>query len=122
MGVQMLTMFVVFLLKMVLVLVNYSWAIHVDGDLARCLTLLRWSVFTCFDAFFVYLTIHVISTIKKTFQHLQLNFGVGWGSPEITGAIIRGADLVAKLNALETHQEMQSRLGGPDIGCNGRGP
>lgn len=65
---------------------------------------------------------------KETLEHLQLNFGADGefyftvGSPEIAGAILRGADLVAKLNALETHQEMQSRLGGPDIGCNGRGP
>jgi len=99
----------------------YSWAIHVDGDLAKCLTLLRWSVFTCFDAFFVYLTTHAFSTIKETFQHLQLNFGT-WDQLGLPGPILRGADLVAKLNALETHQEMQSRLGGPDIGCNGRGP
>lgn len=101
----------------------YSWAIYVDGDLARCLTLLRWSGFTCFDACFVHLTIHVFSTIKKTLEHLQLNFGAdGAITWDCQTAILLGADLVAKLNALETHQEMQSRLGGPDIGCNGRGP
>ena len=58
-------------------------------------------------------------SMKKTFQHLQLNFGT-WDHLGLPGPILRGADLVAKLNALETHQEMQSRLGGPDIGCNGR--